>query len=173
MRRLIAVVMVAALGFASCGSGTGGGPPSDLSPTAKAKWDAYCAARNVCLPSVMCPPSTCMAGFAEEGPLLEFVDCQNAKTCGANDDDCAASAGTTDAERQAFIPRCEAALRAYQLMPPLPPPGSCYVETVLCTIVAYPLIRKSYMHAVEACLTVPCEQLEACLDAALEPLNCW
>src|SRR6187551_2964757 len=114
----VALAAVISLQLASCGGGNGGGRPSDLSPAAKAKWDGYCAARNVCQPSVMCPPSTCMAGFAEEGPLIEFVDCQNAKTCGANDDDCVASAGTTDAERQAFIPRCEAAVRSYQLMPP-------------------------------------------------------
>ena len=51
-----------------------------------------------------------MAGVAEEGPLIEFVDCQMAKACDANDDDCVAGAGTTDAEREAFTARCVAAL---------------------------------------------------------------
>ena len=166
-----ATVVAVLVGLANC-SGAGAGAPSDLSPAAKAKWDEYCAARVACLPASMCPPSTCMAGIAESGPLIEFVDCQNAKACGANDDDCVTSAGTTDAEREAFIPRCEAALTAYQMMQqPVPP--VCYVDTPICAIVAAPLIRKEIMHAVDACLTVPCEDLQPCLDAALAPLECW
>jgi hypothetical protein len=108
-----------------------------------------------------------MARVAEEAALIEFVDCQNAKACGANDDECAASAGTTDAEREAFRPRCEAALGA------VPPTPTCYVDPSLCTIVAYPLVRKQFMRAVDACLTVPCPDLVACIDAAIEPLSCF
>jgi hypothetical protein len=174
MIRLLAraAAVVAALGLASCGGGNGTGPPSDLSPAAKAKWDGYCASRIACLADSNCPPSTCMAGIAEEGPLIEFVDCQNAKACGANDDDCVASAGTTDAERQAFITRCEAAVMSYQMMPQTVP-DQCYPETALCSIVAAPLLRKQFMHAVDACLTLSCAQLQPCLDAALAPLDCW
>ena len=165
MARLGSVVV--ALAVASCGGSNGSGTPSDLSSATKAKWDAYCADRLACLPSANCPPSTCVAMVAEEEPLIEFIDCQNAKTCGANDDECVASAGTTDAEREAFTARCEAALAA------VPSSATCYVDPVLCTIVAYPLIRRQYMHAVDACLTVPCPDLQTCVEAAIEPLNCF
>jgi hypothetical protein len=119
-----------------------------------------------CLQGSTCPSSACVAGYAEEGPLAEFLDCQNAKACGVNDDECYASAGTTDAERQAFTARCEAALNA------LPPSPTCYLDPVLCTIVAYPLIRKQYMHAVDACLTLACPDLLTCIDTAMAPLGC-
>ncbi len=166
---LLAVAVVGPLPLAGCSSSTGIGQPTDLSPAVKTQWDAYCAAREACLSGVMCATSACMAQVAEEGPLVEFLDCQNAKACGANDDDCFASAGTTDAEREAFIPRCEAALAA---IPPSPP--SCYVDPVLCTIVAQPVIRKQHMHAVDACLTAAsaCADLQTCMDTALRPLNC-
>ena len=108
-----------------------------------------------------------MARVTEEAALIEFVDCQNAKACGANDDECVASAGTTDAERQDFIPRCEAVLGA------LPPSPACYVDPSLCAIVAQPLVRTQYLRAVDACLTVPCPDLMACIDAAIEPLKCF
>ena len=108
-----------------------------------------------------------MAQVAEEGPLLEFIDCQNAMTCGANDDACVASAGTTDAEREAFTARCQAALAA------IPSSSTCYVDPALCTIVAYPLIRKQYLRAVDACLTIACPDLQTCIQAAIEPLNCF
>jgi hypothetical protein len=171
MRRLLgraapAAAVVAVLALASCDSGKGDGTPADLSPAAKAKWDDYCAARVACLAGSMCPPSTCIAGYAEEAPLLEFLDCQNAKACGANDDDCTAAAGTTDTERQAFTTRCEAAISGGQA-----PPG-CYIEPVLCTIIAYPLYRKQYLRAVDACLPRACEDRKRCIEAALAPLGC-
>jgi hypothetical protein len=175
MLRLLAraaPAFAAAFALASCGGSNDNGAPSDLSPAAKAKWDDYCASRIACLPDANCPPSTCIARIAEEGPLIEFVDCQNAKACGANDDDCVASAGTTDAEREAFITRCEAAVMSYQMMPQALP-DECYPETVLCSIVGQPLVRKQFMHAVDACLTVSCAELQPCLDAALAPLDCW
>jgi hypothetical protein len=162
---VVAAVAVASLALASCDSSKGTGAPSDLSPAAKAKWDDYCAARLACLPDSTCPPSTCLAGFAEDGPLIEFVDCQNAKACGANDDDCVESPGTRDAEREAFIPRCEAAVRSFQPV--------CYLEPALCAIVAAPLLRKEFMHAVDGCLTLPCGQATPCIEAALAPLDCW
>jgi hypothetical protein len=174
MSRLPSVLSAAVLGvaafsaFASCGSGSGSADPSDLSPTAKAKWDEYCAFEAACQPASPCPSSACMALIAEEEPLIEFVDCQSAKACGANDDDCVASAGTTDAERDAFTPRCVAALSAGQA------PPDCYVESALCTIVAYPLIRKRYMRAVDACLSLAsCADRKACIDKAIAPLNCF
>jgi hypothetical protein len=157
-----AVVAFAAL--ASCNTATL--DPMDLAPAAKAKWDAYCAFEASCQITTPCPSSMCMALVAEEGPLIEFVDCQSAKACGSNDDECVASAGTTDAERDAFIPRCVAALSAGQ-------EPSCYVEEVLCEIVAYPLIRIRYLRGVDACLSLAGCARKACIDEATAPLNCF
>jgi len=110
-----------------------------------------------------------LARAVEEGPLIEFVDCQMAKACDANDDDCVASAGTTDAEREAFTARCLAAVS-------MSPPQEClsgWPEPAMCAIVAYPIVRKEIMRAVDACLTLPCADLIACVEAAVEPLDCW
>jgi hypothetical protein len=166
-RVFLSFSLAALLASASCSSGS-----SDLSPAAKSKWDEYCAYRYnaSCLADVPCAPSTCMARVAEEGPLIEFVDCQLAKACDANDDDCVAGAGTTDAEREAFTARCVAAL---SVSPPTQECALDWPEPVMCTIIAYPLIRKEHMRAVDACLTLPCEQLKACVAAAIEPLNCF
>src|SRR5262245_52186687 len=160
------LAVVVPLAFAGCNSSNGSAPPADLSPAAKAKWNEYCAYRTACQETTPCATTACMAAIAEEGPLMEFVDCQIAQPCSMNDDECIAAAGTTDAERQAFTARCVAALSAG-------PAPTCLLETAICTIVAYPMIRKQYMHAVDACLTVPCEDLAACIDAATEPLNCF
>ena len=151
----------------AAGCGSSPGTPSDLSPAAKTKWDEYCAARRACLADTNCPPSTCLAPIVEEGPLLEFLDCQNAKACGANDDDCFASAGTTDAERDSFIVRCRTTLNA------LPTTPACYIDPTLCPIIAQPVIRKQYMRAVDACLTLTCPDLQTCIDDALAPLDCF
>ena len=111
-----------------------------------------------------------MARAVEEGPLIEFVDCQMAKACDANDDDCVAAAGTTDAERDAFTARCVAAVS-------MSPPQECammaWPEPAMCTIVAYPIVRKEIMRVVDACLTLPCADLITCVQAAVEPLDCW
>jgi hypothetical protein len=162
--------VVAVLALASCSS-SNTSTPSDLSPAAKAKWNEYCAYRYnaACVSSLQCPTTTCIARASEEGPLIEFVDCQIAKACDANDDDCVAAAGTTDAEREAFTARCMAALSVS------PPTQECAInwpEPVLCTIVAYPLFRKEHMRAVDACLTLPCDALKTCVAAATEPLDC-
>jgi hypothetical protein len=111
-----------------------------------------------------------MARVVEQGPLIEFVDCQMAKPCGSNDDDCVAAAGTTDAERDAFTARCAAVL---SISPPTQECAIDWPEPILCTIIAYPLIRKEHMRAVDACLTLPCEALKACVAAAIEPLSCF
>jgi hypothetical protein len=160
--------LVVLLASASCSSGN---TPSDLSPAAKAKWNEYCAYRYnaSCVAGSQCPSTTCMARGAEEGPLIEFVDCQLAKACDANDDDCFAAAGTTDAEREAFTARCTAVL---SMSPPTQACAIDWPEPVLCTIIAYPLIRKEHMRAVDACLTLPCEALKTCIEAAQEPLSC-
>jgi len=165
---LLCLSVVVLVASARCGGG-GDAPHSDLSPAAAAKWNAYCDYRAACQLTTPCPTTACLAGAAEEGPLMEFVDCQLAQTCDVNDDECIAAAGTTDAEREAFTARCVAVLSA-------PPPEQCaltWPEPILCTIVAYPIVRKQHMRAVDACLTLPCEQLKACVDAAVEPLNCW
>jgi hypothetical protein len=161
--------LVASLVSASCGGNGGDTPaPSDLSPAAKAKWNEYCAHEATCDPTFVCPTTACIARGAEQGPLIEFVDCQLAKACGANDDECVASAGTTDAEREDFTMRCLAKLSAT-------PSQQCgeYLDPIFCTIVAYPLIRKEFMRAADACLAGPCADWNACIDAATEPLGCW
>ena len=168
--RAAAALAVAAvfvpLALASCSSGNGTTTPSDLSPALKAKWDGYCAYRTSCQVPIPCATSACMASITEEGPLGEFVDCQMAKACDANDDACVAAAGTTDAEREAFTARCQQVLSTGSS-------PACQLETSICTIVAYPLVRKQYMRAVDACLTVTCEQRAACIDAAIAPLDCF
>ena len=156
--RSVAVVAAFAL---SCGSGGGSG----LSAAARAKWNDYCVYEAAC-GDTSCLPVECVARYAEGGPLIEFVDCQTAKMCDISDDECTASAGTTDAERQDFIARCEAALNPLPTTP-------CYIDPTLCTIVAYPLIRKEIMRAVDACLPITvCEDRLRCIQAAGEPLKC-
>jgi hypothetical protein len=157
-------LVVVALAVVSCSSS---GSSSGLSPAAKAKWSAYCDYRTACGKTTACPSIACMVAVAESAPLIEFVDCQTAKTCDMNDDACTASAGTTDAERQDFTARCEAAINSN------PTTQTCYIEPVLCTIVAYPLFRKEIMRAVDACLPIAtCEDRMPCIEAAVDPLNC-
>ena len=162
---------LALLASASCDSG-GTTTPSDLSPAAKAKWNDYCAFRYnaSCQSSLQCPTTACMARVVEEGPLIEFVDCQMAKECTANDDDCVSAAGTTDAERDAFTARCVAAL---SVSPPTQECSLGWPEPVICAIIAEPIVRKEHMRAVDACLTLPCANLITCVEAALAPLDCW
>lgn len=166
----LSLSLLALLPSASCDS-SGSTTPSDLSPAAKAKWNDYCAFRYnaSCQSGFECPTTACMAGVVEEGPLIEFVDCQMAKECTANDDACVAEAGTTDAERDAFTARCVAALS-------VSPPAGCsqgFPDPVICAIIAAPIVRKEHMRAVDACLTLPCADLITCVEAAIEPLDCW
>jgi hypothetical protein len=160
---------LALLALVGCGSGGGTATttPADLSPAAKAKWDEYCAHGAACLSPAGCPSSTCMARVAEEGTLTKFADCQVAKPCDSSEDECAAGAGTTtDAERTDFTARCLARFTA-------PESVACFGDPSICTRVVDPLIRSEFMHAVDACLTVRCEDRLACVDAAIEPLNCF
>jgi hypothetical protein len=165
--RPVLLSLVALLASARCGGDTPA--PSDLSPAAAAKWNEFCAHEATCDPTFVCPTTTCIARGTEQGPLIEFVDCQLAKACGANYDGCVTNAGTTDAEREAFTARCRAKLNIMQSM-------QCALQSLdptLCTLVAYPLFRKEFMRAVDACLAGPCENWNACIDAATEPLGCW
>ena len=165
MNRLTSVAVVVALAVVSCSSG---GSSSGLSPAARAKWAEYCDYRNACGKTTPCTPIECVAGYAESGPLIEFVDCMKAQTCDMNDDACTASAGTTDAERQAFTARCEAMINANNESTP-----TCYFEPVFCTIVAYPLIQKKILRAVDACLPIAsCTDRMACIETAAAPLGC-
>lgn len=170
MRRPVWLSLLALLAAASCSSNGSDTPaPSDLSPAAKAKWNEYCAYKATCEPTFVCPSTTCTARFVEQGPLIEFVDCQLAKACGANNDECIASAGATDAEREAFTARCTAKLN-------MSLPMACALQSLdptFCTIVAYPLIRKEFLRGADACLAGPCEGWKACTEAATQPLNCW
>ncbi|HXU06446.1 MAG TPA: hypothetical protein VN903_36070 [Polyangia bacterium] len=144
------------------------GPP-DLSSTAKAHLADYCTKRKACSVEVnvpegaTCPTSTCLANLAEESALLEYFDCQDAKQCSAffNDDNCVVSAGTFDAEREAFFARCNARAIA------------CPLEDVNAyCVVGYPLFRKQWMHAVDACLGKACADLVPCLQA-VGIMDCW
>jgi hypothetical protein len=155
MFRVIAVVSI--LSFAGCDGGKDG--PTDLSPAAKAKADQYCAQRQTyiaeCSPGAgPCPDTSCLAQLAEEGPLIEFFDCQLAKTCPMffSDDDCVEAAGTSDAERDAFITGCQARL------------AECGADGEYC-IVGLPLFRKKWMHAFDACLAGACADIPACIQA--------
>jgi hypothetical protein len=168
-----ALLALAALAGCSSGKDSGGGggtggssTPSDLSPAAKAKWSTYCAQRAAymaeCSPNAaLCPTSTCLAAVWEDAPVIEYFDCQLAKSCASffGDDDCIAAAGTSDAERDDFIARCTAKL------------SNCGLQTDYCAA-GLPIVRKLLMHAVDACLTNQCTQIQGCFDALALP-DCW
>ena len=163
MTRVRLAVVVTLLAVVSCSSG---GSSSGLTPAAQAKWAEYCDYLAAC-GKTPCAPIDCVAGYAESGPLIELVDCQTAKTCDMNDDACTASAGTTDTERQDFTARCEAMINANNETTP-----TCYFEPIFCTIVAYPVIQKRIMRAVDACLPIAsCTDRMACIEAAAAPLG--
>ena len=141
--------------------------PSDLSPTGKARLADYCGKRMSCsvdqgITVGACPTSMCLSRMFEEAPLLQFFDCQIAKQCTAffNDDDCAAAAGTSDAERDAFVNRCGAKMT------------ECATDFGDACVVGLPIVRKEFMHAVDACLGKPCADVQTCIDAI--PIeDCW
>jgi hypothetical protein len=162
-------VVAVAVSFGSCGSpSTTPGWPSDLSATGKSRLADYCAKRQACQVETgvtvgACPTSMCLGSEAAEGPLLEYFDCQIAKQCSSffNDDDCAASAGTPDAEQTQFLSRCTARNT------------ECSGDFAsICQIGAMPLLLKKYMHAFDACLGKACGEIDACLSAA-SPTDCW
>jgi len=141
--------------------------PSDLSPTGRARLADYCAKRTMCsvdqsVAIGACPTSMCLSHVYEEAPLLQFLDCQIAKQCTAffNDDDCFLLAGTSDAERDAFTARCAAKST------------ECTDDFGDACAIGAPIVRKEFMHAVDACLTRACAEVQACIDAiAIE--DCW
>jgi len=162
------VVVMVAVGAGACGPSTGVGWPSDLSPTAKSRLDDYCAKRTACqadqgMTVGPCPTSMCLATETTEAPLLEYFDCQIAKQCSAffNDDDCAASAGTPDAEQTQFVSRCTARNT------------ECSGDFgTFCAIGGMPILRKDHLRAFDACLGGACADIDACLAAAA-PMDCW
>jgi hypothetical protein len=166
--RNVAVVLGIAWAGA-CGSPTGSnGAPSDLSPTAKSRLADYCTKRQACavdqnLPDITCPTSACLASETVEGPLLEYFDCQIAKQCPAffNDDDCAASAGTPDAEQTQFVSRCTGKNT------------ECSGDFGgFCGVGGMPIIRKEWIHMFDACIGMACADIDACLNAVLL-VDCW
>ena len=161
-------VVVVALWACACSSSNGtNGTPSDLSSTGKARLADYCSKRDACaveqnLTVSPCPTSMCIAGQAEEAPLVEFLDCQIAKQCSSffNDDDCGASAGTSDAERDAFIARC------------LAKTTECADDFGDVCALGLPIARKELMRAADACVARACADVQACVDAI--PIeDCW
>jgi hypothetical protein len=143
------------------------GTPTDLSSTGKARLVDYCAKNDACaaeqgVTARMCPISTCLAPAVEEPALVEFFDCQIAKACSSffSDDDCIASAGALDAEREAFIARCLAKTTEC---------GDDFGDA--CGFGA-PLVRKEWMRMADACLGRPCAEVEACV-AAIPLVDCW
>jgi hypothetical protein len=166
--RVLGPLAAVAILVSACGSSNGA--PSDLSPTAKARLADYCAKRQTCqtelaMSPTPCPTSTCLASTTVEGPLLEYFDCQNAKQCSAffNDDDCAASAGTSDPERDAFRTRCTARMTACN--------GDADFAA-FCAIGSMPLLRSEWMHAIDACLGEACDDIYTCVNAVPIP-DCW
>jgi len=162
------VVVIVAVGAGACGPSTSPGWPSDLSPTAKSRLADYCAQRDTCQVELAvtvgpCPTSMCLASETTEAPLLEYFDCQIAKQCSAffNDDDCAAAAGTPDAEQTQFVSRCTARN------------SECTGDfDAFCAVAGMALLRKDYLHAFDACLGKACADIDACLAAAA-PSDCW
>jgi hypothetical protein len=162
------VAVIVAVGAGACGPSTSPGWPSDLSPAAKARLDDYCAKRTGCQTELgmsvgPCPTSMCLAAGTSEAPLLEYFDCQIAKQCSAffNDDDCAAAAGTPDAEQTQFVSRCTARS------------AECSGDfEAFCAIGGMPIVRKDHLRAFDACLGKACADIDACLAAAA-PMDCW
>jgi hypothetical protein len=164
----LAVFFVAVFA-AACDSPSGSNDaPSDLSPTAKSRLADYCAKRQSCavdqnLIDITCPTSTCLASEMVEGPLLEYFDCQIAKQCSAffNDDDCAASAGTPDAEQTQFVSDCTAKNT------------ECSGDfSEVCPVAGAPLLRKEWLQKFEACIGMACADIDACLNA-VQLVDCW
>jgi non-ribosomal peptide synthetase component F len=158
---------VAAIFAYGCGSPSTSSTPTDLSATAKARLGDYCTKRTTCateenLSGIVCPTSACLASLTEESALLDYFDCQIAKQCSAffNDDDCVVSAGTSDAERDAWRTQCAAKFT------------SCGGAPDLCAALASPLVRKQWMHAADSCIQGACADLENCI-AALPIPDCW
>ena len=160
---------VAAIFACGCSSpSTSSNTPTDLSATAKARLGDYCTKRTTCateesLTGIVCPTSACLASLTEESALLGYFDCQIAKQCSAffNDDDCVVSAGTSDAERDAWRTQCAAKFT------------SCGGAPDLCAALASPLVRKQWMHAADGCIqAAACADLENCI-AALPIPDCW
>src|SRR5262245_26176910 len=141
--------------------------PSDLSPTGRARLADYCAKRTMCATDQgvtvgACPTSMCLSRDFEEAPLIQFFDCQIAKQCTAffNDDDCFAAAGTSDAERDAFLARCTAKMT------------ECSDDFGDACGFGLPIVRKEFMRAADACLTHACADVTTCMQAiAVE--DCW
>ena len=160
-------VFVVTLGAAACSSSPGTGTPTDLSSTGKARLADYCAKRETCAVEQgntvgACPTSMCLAPSWEEAALIEFFDCQIAKACSSffSDDDCAVSAGTSDAERDAFLARCVAKITEC---------GDDFGD--VCGL-GLPISRKELMRAADACIARPCVEVQACVDAIVIA-DCW
>ena len=165
--RSIGVAAVVIGGWACSSPTTTNSTPTDLSSTGKARLADYCTKRSTCaveqnVTVSACPTSMCLAPVSEEPALVEFFDCQIAKACSAffSDDDCAAAAGTLDAEREAFVGRC------------LAKTTECADDFGDACAVALPIVRKEWMRMVDACLARPCAEVGACV-AAIPLVDCW
>jgi hypothetical protein len=154
----------------ACSSSTApNSTPTDLSSTGKSRLADYCTKRQTCavaqnIPAELakCPTSMCLAGLTEEAALLQYFDCQIAKQCSAffSDDDCIVAAGTSDAERDAFLARCVAKS------------DECADDFGDACGIGLPIFRKELMRAVDACLDRACADVQPCVDA-LPIMDCW
>ena len=165
MVKAIIVAVVAAIGVGACSSNGG---PTDLSESTKARLADYCAKRDACQAELgvtvgPCPTSMCFASTTEEAALNEFFDCQMPKACSMffSDDECYAAAGTSDAERDAFVTHCTA--KASEC-------GTNFGEA--CPIIGMPVIRKQLLREFDACLGLSCTDVQACWDRADEMTTC-
>ncbi len=152
----------------SSGAGGTGGSGGGYSPATVEAWNEYCALRDerlvTCdIPLGSCATADCIEPIYEEAPLLDYIACQSAKTCDefGSDDDCLEMAGGgLSGERLAFGDACVAKTT------------ECFGDASDFCAAALPMIRRSIMNAVDACLARPCAELEACFDAIVVP-DCW
>ena len=156
-------------GSSQCGGGNG-----SFTPAAVEAADEYCAARAAHIAACgtadddpTCPEVSCIERVYESAGFINYVECQMQKDCAsflATDDDCFESAGgPISSEMLEWVDFCQAKLE--ECAPDM--------SDDLCSVVS-PLIKRSLLCAVDACLRGPCDAASACLeqvDAAIP--DCW
>jgi hypothetical protein len=161
-------------GSSSSGSSSGGSSSGGSSGTASqepagspGQEDAYCAAQA--------SHETCNGGTATEpcredakciyGRLMSrsaanaYFECYASPSC-KSDDECAGAAGQVvgGPAAETYTTDCAAKVEA------CPGTGNDFCSPA---IFAYPNVRD----AAQACMSKPCDELEACLEAAVQPIS--
>jgi hypothetical protein len=148
--------------------GVDGGGSGRFSPQIEQAWSAFCDARaakarqcNITSPSA-CPATSCLSTLYDERLIPQFILCQSEKTCTdfLDPNACIRSVGTIDAPRQAFLDRCESKI------------SGCASNFGAYCAVGLPIVLRSVMDSVDACLSEPCADLDACLTNVELP-DCW